>query len=358
MNRYRDDMSEQKNSLTYRDAGVDIDAGNALVKAIGPLVAATTRSGMGGTIGGFGGVFDPKAAGYTDPLLVAANDGVGTKLKLAIDANDHSTVGIDLVAMCVNDLIVQGAEPLFFLDYYATGALDIDAAKDVISGIAEGCKQAGCGLLGGETAEMPGLYSGGDYDLAGFAVGAVERGKLLPKNVSKGDVLLGLASNGVHSNGYSLVRAIVERSGLSLADPAPFQHNGSLGAELLRPTRIYVKSVLAALAEGGVHALAHITGGGLPENLPRVLPDDLAANINTTTWQRPPVFDWLQETGNVPTSDMWRTFNCGIGMVLIVAQERAQALTALLKAHGESVFEIGNLIERSGEPVVLDGRNV
>jgi phosphoribosylformylglycinamidine cyclo-ligase len=347
-------MSQDDTTLTYRSAGVDIDAGNALVKAIGPLVKATSRTGMDGNIGGFGGVFDPKAAGYDDPLLVAANDGVGTKLKVAIDAGRHDTVGIDLVAMCVNDLVVQGAEPLFFLDYFATGALDVDAAKDVIAGIAEGCRIAGCGLLGGETAEMPGLYAAGDYDLAGFAVGAVERDGLLPKDVAEGDVLLGLGSSGVHSNGYSLVRAVVEKAGLEFSDSAPFQDD-TLGEALLEPTRIYVKSVLAAIADDGVHALAHITGGGLPENLPRVLPDNLAAEIDVSSWQRPAVFNWLQETGNIPPDDMWRTFNCGIGMVLAVAEDRAKALTRLLEARDETVFMIGEIVPRDGDAVILKG---
>ncbi len=339
-----------KPPLTYSDAGVDIDAGNALVSAIKPLIAATKRSGADGSIGGFGGVFDIAAAGYKDPLLVAANDGVGTKLKIAIDTGKHATIGIDLVAMCVNDLIVQGAEPLFFLDYFATGKLDDGVAQQVISGIAEGCKIAGCALTGGETAEMPGMYAEGDYDLAGFSVGAVERDALLPSNVTEGDVLLGLASGGVHSNGYSLVRRIVERSGLEWDSDAPFASDyGTLGEALLAPTRIYVKPLLDALqTKTGVNALAHITGGGLSENLPRVLPDGIGATINLGAWRPPSVFTWLKSEGNVADDEMLRTFNCGIGMVAVVNAEHADEVTEALKNAGETVHTIGTLSHGDG----------
>ncbi len=348
-------MSKTDRPLTYADAGVDIDAGNAFVRAIGPLVAATRRAGADGSIGGFGGVFDIAAAGYKDPLLVAANDGVGTKLRLAIETGRHDTIGIDLVAMCVNDLIVQGAEPLFFLDYFATGKLDTGTAEAVVAGIAEGCRMAGCALLGGETAEMPGMYGAGDYDLAGFSVGAVERGDLLPANIASGDVVLALASSGVHSNGYSLVREIVKRSGLDWSAPAPFDADTSLGEALLEPTRIYVAPVLKAIEAGGVHGLAHITGGGLAENFARVLPDDLAARIDPTAWSRPAVFDWLQETGGVSDGEMMRAFNCGVGMVLVVTVEQADALTTLLTETGETVTRIGTIVPREGEAVRFVG---
>ncbi len=310
-----------KNGLSYATAGVDIDAGNALVERIKPLAKSTSRSGADSDLGGFGGLFDLKAAGFTDPILVAANDGVGTKLKIAIETGKFDTVGIDLVAMCVNDLIVQGAEPLFFLDYYATGKLDVDAAADVVAGIAEGCRQAGCALIGGETAEMPGMYAGDDFDLAGFSVGAAERGALLPRaNIAAGDVLIGLPSTGVHSNGFSLVRKIMEANDLGWNTPAPFAAGQSLGEVLLTPTKIYVREILALIKEGGdaIKALAHITGGGLPENLPRVLPDGLGAEIHVNSWHRPLVFDWLQKSGGVDDFEMLRTFNCGIGMVLVV----------------------------------------
>jgi phosphoribosylformylglycinamidine cyclo-ligase len=347
------------NGLSYADAGVDIDAGNALVKRIKPLVKATARPGADGEIGGFGGVFDLKAAGFTDPVLVAANDGVGTKLKIAIDSAQHDTVGIDLVAMCVNDLVVQGAEPLFFLDYYACGALDIETATAVVAGIAEGCRRAGCALIGGETAEMPGMYGDKDYDLAGFAVGAAERGNLLPRgDVVAGDVLLALGSSGVHSNGYSLVRKIVERSGLDWTDEAPFAPGTSLGEALMTPTRIYVKPLLAALKAGpGIKALAHITGGGLPENLPRVLPDTLGARIDLTALSVPPVFGWLASTGGVAQSEMLRTFNCGVGMVVAVSDEQADEVAKILSAEGETVSRIGTLEPRTadGEAVIFDG---
>lgn len=346
------------NGLSYADAGVDIDAGNELVRRIKPFVKATARSGADSEIGGFGGLFDLKAAGFSDPVLVAANDGVGTKLKIAIDSGAHATVGIDLVAMCVNDLVVQGAEPLFFLDYYACGALDVDIAADVVSGIAEGCRIAGCALIGGETAEMPGMYRKGDYDLAGFAVGAAERGTLLPSaDVGPGDVLLALASSGVHSNGFSLVRKIVEASGLDWSSPAPFAQGMTLGEALMTPTRIYVKPLLAAIAAtgGGIKALAHITGGGLPENLPRVLPEGLAARIDLSAIAVPPVFGWLAKTGGVVQSEMLRTFNCGAGMVIAVDAAAADAVSAALAEAGETVTRIGALEARDGEAVIFDG---
>jgi phosphoribosylformylglycinamidine cyclo-ligase len=348
--------SQGKNGLTYSQSGVDIDAGNALVKRIAPLVKATARSGADSAIGGFGGIFDLKAAGFSDPLLVAANDGVGTKLKVAIDTGCHDTVGIDLVAMCVNDLVVQGAEPLFFLDYYATGALDVDTATAVVGGIAEGCKIAGCALIGGETAEMPGMYGKGDYDLAGFAVGAVERDGLLPRpDVQEGDVLLALASSGLHSNGYSLVRKIVEISGLTYEDAAPFAEGRKLGEALMTPTRIYVKPLLAALkATSGIKALAHITGGGLPENLPRVLPKGTNARIDLSAVSVPPVFGWLARTGNVAEKEMLRTFNCGAGMVLVVSASNVDAVKAALEAEGETVAVIGRMEAGSeGESEVI-----
>ena len=346
-----------KNALSYADAGVDIDAGNRLVDMIKPLVKATRRPGADADIGGFGGVFDPKAAGYTDPLLVAANDGVGTKLKVAIDTGIHDTVGIDLVAMCVNDLIVQGAEPLFFLDYFATGKLDPQEAATVVAGIAQGCRIAGAALIGGETAEMPGLYKAGDYDLAGFAVGAVERTGLLPRpDVAEGDVLLGLASSGVHSNGFSLVRKIVELSGLGFDAPAPFAPELSLGRALLEPTRIYVKPLLAAIrATGAIKAMAHITGGGFVDNIPRVLPDALAAAVDLDAVTVPPVFGWLAKTGGVAEHEMLRTFNCGVGMIVVVAPEAADAVAAALAAEGETVMRLGTLVQRTGEGVEFSG---
>ena len=328
----------QKDGLTYADAGVDIDAGNLMVEKIKPAVRSTRRPGADGEIGGFGGLFDLKAAGFVDPILVAANDGVGTKVKIAIESGHHSTVGIDLVAMCVNDLVVQGAEPLFFLDYFATGKLDPTQGATIVSGIAEGCRQAGCALIGGETAEMPGLYSGGDYDLAGFSVGAAERGSLLPRpDVGAADVLLGLASSGLHSNGFSLVRRIVEISGLRWNDPAPFDPDKSLAEALLVPTRIYVKSLLATLRSvDGIKALAHITGGGFPDNIPRVLPDDVAAEINLSAIAVPRVFSWLSATGGVAMHEMLRTFNCGIGMIVVVDADKAEAVSARLIADAGS----------------------
>ena len=348
-------MADQKNGLTYAQAGVDIDAGNEMVNRIKPLVRSTRRPGADGEIGGFGGLFDLKAAGFSDPVLVAANDGVGTKLKVAIEAGLHDTVGIDLVAMCVNDLVVQGAEPLFFLDYFATGKLDPDQGAAIVSGIAQGCLLAGCALIGGETAEMPGMYRDGDYDLAGFAVGAAERGQLLPSGtVSEGDVLLGLASSGVHSNGYSLVRRVVELSGLGYDAPAPFDPSRSLGAVLLEPTRIYVKSLLAAIREtGAIQALAHITGGGFPENLPRVLPDGLAAELDLGAIALPKVFSWIARTGGVAPEEMLRTFNCGIGMIAVVKAADAEQVISALEAGGESVVRLGKLAARAeGAPGV------
>jgi len=311
---------------------------------------------MGG-LGGFGGLFDPKAAGYEDPVLVAATDGVGTKLKIAIDTGRHDTVGIDLVAMCVNDLVVQGAEPLFFLDYFATGRLDPAAAADVVSGIAEGCRQAGCALIGGETAEMPGMYGDGDYDLAGFSVGAAERGNLLPRdNIGTGDVILGLASSGVHSNGFSLVRHVLGQKGLKHADTADFDPDITWGEALLSPTRIYVKSCLALHKAGLAKAFAHITGGGLTENVPRILPHGMAATFDPNSWPLPAIFPWLIATGGVSPEEMARTFNCGIGMAIVVAAENAAAAADLLWAKGEDVFRIGEIIPQAdGEPVLLPG---
>lgn len=347
--------------LTYAQAGVDIDAGNAMVEAIKPLVRATRRPGADAEIGGFGGLFDLKAAGFVDPILVAANDGVGTKVKIAAQTGIHDSVGIDLVAMCVNDLVVQGAEPLFFLDYLATGKLAPDMGVAIVRGIAEGCRQAGCALIGGETAEMPGVYQGSDYDLAGFAVGAAERGRLLPREVREGDVLLGLASSGVHSNGFSLVRRIVEASGLSYADEAPFAPGTSLGRALLEPTRIYVRALLAALRAGdgageGIKALAHITGGGFPDNIPRVLPDALAARVDLAAIAPPPVFSWLAAAGGVAQAEMLRTFNCGIGMVVVVAPDRAEAVAGILEAQGERVVRLGAIVPRGDDAgVVYEG---
>ncbi len=349
-------MSEPgKNGLTYSDAGVDIDAGNLMVEKIKPHVRSTRRPGADGEIGGFGGLFDLKAAGFTDPVLVAANDGVGTKLKIAIEADRHDTVGIDLVAMCVNDLVVQGAEPLFFLDYFATGKLDPDQGAAIVAGIASGCREAGCALIGGETAEMPGMYSDGDYDLAGFAVGAAERGQLLPAgDLAEGDVILGLASSGVHSNGYSLVRRIVALSGLAWDAPAPFG-DGTLAERLMTPTRIYVKPLLKAIREtGAVKALAHITGGGFPENIPRVLPNHLAAEIDLAAVPVPAVFSWLSATGGVEAKEMLRTFNCGVGMIAVVAAEDAARVGEILTAEGETVFTLGRMVARQeGAPGTL-----
>lgn len=331
-------------SYTYAQAGVDIAAGNALVRAIAPLAKATRRAGANAELGGFGGFFDLKAAGYTDPLLVAANDGVGTKLKLAIDHDRHDGVGIDLVAMCANDLIVQGAEPLFFLDYFATGKLESGTAERVIAGIAQGCIQAGCALIGGETAEMPGMYAPGDYDLAGFCVGAVERDQALTGNrVQAGDVLLGLASSGVHSNGFSLVRRLAADRGWKLDRPALFDNEILLIDALMAPTRIYVKALLPVVRDGLVHALAHITGGGLLENIPRVLPDDCHAVVDADAWDQPRLMAFLQAQGNIEPQEMARTFNCGIGMVLSVAPEDVDPVTARLNDAGEVVHRIGHV---------------
>lgn len=347
-----------RKSYTYKDAGVDIDAGEDLVDAIKPLAKSTRRPGSEVDLGGFGALFDLKAAGFKDPILVSGTDGVGTKLKVAIEAARHDTVGIDLVAMCVNDLVVQGAEPLFFLDYYATGKLDVAAGRAVIAGIAEGCRQAGCALIGGETAEMPGMYAEGDYDLAGFAVGAVERDRLLPRpDLGPGDVILGLSSSGIHSNGYSLVRRLVADQGLAYTDPAPFAPGVSLGEALLTPTRIYVKSLLPEIRAGRIKALAHITGGGLTENIPRVLPAGLAAVLDASAWSLPPVFEWLQQVGNMTPRELARTFNCGIGMAVIVAAADAESVAARLSGAGETVRVIGGLEHFSddGPAAVISG---
>ncbi len=348
------------NSYSYKDAGVDIDAGNALVEAIKPLAKSTARPGSDAGLGGFGALFDLRAAGYTDPLLVATTDGVGTKLKVAIEAGKHDTVGIDLVAMCVNDLVVQGAEPLLFLDYFATGKLDVAAGRDIVAGIAAGCRQAGCALVGGETAEMPGMYSGGDYDLAGFAVGAVERTRVLTgADVTAGDAVLGLASSGVHSNGYSLVRKLVGVAGLTYGSPCPWDAGVTLGEALLTPTRIYVKPALAAVRAGTVRGLAHITGGGLVENIPRVLPAGLGVTLDAGTWSLPPVFRWLMATGGVAPAEMARTFNCGIGMVAICPADRADEAARILAEAGEIVTRIGTVTPAEGDHRVsiagLDG---
>ena len=336
--------NETQPAYSYADAGVSIDAGNALVKSIAPLVRATRRPGADAEIGGFGGFFDPRAAGFKDPLLVAANDGVGTKLKLAIESGRHDTVGIDLVAMCANDLIVQGAEPLFFLDYFATGKLDTGVAEQVIAGIAEGCRQAGCALIGGETAEMPGMYASGDFDLAGFCVGAVERGEQLTgEHVAPGMVLLGLASSGIHSNGYSLVRRLAADKGWRLDRPALFDPERLLIDALMAPTRIYVRSLLPLIRAGRIAALAHITGGGLLENLPRVLPKGTRAIINADAWTQPRLMAFLQAQGNIEPGEMARTFNCGIGMVLAVASENLSTVTGALEETGETVLSIGHV---------------
>ena len=340
-------MSDGKNGMTYAEAGVDIDAGNDLVERIKPAAKRTARPGVMAGLGGFGALFDLKGAGYSDPVLVAATDGVGTKLRIAIDTGNVDTIGIDLVAMCVNDLVCQGAEPLFFLDYFATGKLDVESAVRIVEGIAEGCAQSGCALIGGETAEMPGMYEAGDFDLAGFAVGAMERGADLPADVSEGDVLLGLASNGVHSNGYSLVRRIVADSGFGWNDANPFG-DGTLGEALLAPTRLYVKQALAAISAGGVHGLAHITGGGLTENLPRVLPQGLGAEVYLTSWSLSPVFNWLVGQSGLEQAELLKTFNAGIGMVLVVAADRAVELAQLLEAKGETVITLGRVVEGDG----------
>jgi phosphoribosylformylglycinamidine cyclo-ligase len=332
-------------SVTYRDAGVDIEAGDALVEAIKPLAKATTRAGVMGGLGGFGALFDLKAAGFTDPVLVSTTDGVGTKLKIAIDTGIHDYVGIDLVAMCVNDLVVQGAAPLFFLDYFATGALDVAAAQRVIAGIAEGCGIAGCALVGGETAEMPGMYAKGDYDLAGFSVGAAERGALLPAGVAPGDAILGLPSSGVHSNGFSLVRRVIASAGLGWDAQAPFAADKTLAQALMTPTRIYVQPMLALHKAGLLKGAAHITGGGLPGNLPRALPETCGAQLDGP-WNMPAVFPWLAQAGNVAAEEMLRVFNCGVGMTLIVSDEAA-AMDVLREA-GETPFRLGRVTATPG----------
>ena len=346
---------KDKAKVTYRDAGVDIDTGNALVEAIGPLAASTRRTGVLGALGGFGGLFDLKACGFTDPVLVAATDGVGTKLKLAIETGIHDGIGLDLVAMNVNDIVVQGAEPLFFLDYFACGKLDLGVATAVVASIAKGCKEAGCALIGGETAEMPGLYAPGDYDLAGFAVGAVERDQLLPRNdIAAGDIILALPSSGVHANGFSLVRRIVEGAGLRWNDPAPFAREATLGEVLLTPTRIYVRQILETIRRtGAVKALAHITGGGLTDNIPRVLPKELAAEIDLAAFALPPVFAWLMREARLAQDEMLRTFNCGIGMTLIVAP---QDVERVLQTLGDDAKMIGTIGERGrGAPIRYAG---
>jgi phosphoribosylformylglycinamidine cyclo-ligase len=340
-------MSEpgSKSGLTYAASGVDIDAGEALVDAIKPLAKSTRRPGAEASLGGFGALFDLRAAGYDDPLIVTTTDGVGTKLKIAIETHRHDTVGIDLVAMCVNDLLAQGAEPLMFLDYYATSKLDVDTAKRVVSGIAEGCKRAGCALVGGETAEMPGMYGNDDYDLAGFSVGAVDRHKVLPRmdDMRDGDIIIGLASSGPHSNGYSLIRKVIEVSGLSWASDAPFAKGMSLAQALLEPTRIYIKTVLPLMKAGLVKGGAHITGGGLIENPDRAVPDHLTDTFDFDGWEFPPIFKWLMETGNIDRHEMLRTFNCGVGFVLYVAPKDADAVLAALLNAGEDAFIVGQL---------------
>ena len=337
------------NGLTYAKAGVDIDAGNRMVDLIKPLVRATARAGADAEIGGFGGLFDLKRAGFSDPVLVAATDGVGTKVKIAIETGRHDTIGIDLVAMSVNDLVVQGAEPLFFLDYFACGKLTPELGAQIVKGVAAGCREAGCALIGGETAEMPGLYQAGDYDLAGFAVGAAERGALLPRpDIAAGDVMLGLASSGIHSNGYSLARRVVEISGLGWDAPAPFDTGRTLGEALLTPTRIYVKSCLAAVRETkAIKALAHITGGGFPDNIPRVLPDGLGVELDLTRVPVLPVFKWLAKVGGIAEPEMLRTFNCGVGMIAVVEPERVDVVTDVLTRAGETVARLGTVTAAS-----------
>jgi phosphoribosylformylglycinamidine cyclo-ligase len=338
-------MADKGRGLTYAQAGVDIDAGNRLVELIKPLVRATARPGADAEIGGFGGLFDLKQAGFSDPILVAATDGVGTKVKIAIESGRHDTIGIDLVAMSVNDLVVQGAEPLFFLDYFACGKLAPEIGAAVVAGIAEGCRLSGCALVGGETAEMPGLYRPGDYDLAGFAVGAAERGRLLPRrDIAPGDAVIGLASSGLHSNGFSLVREVVAKSGLGWQAPAPFAPEQTLAEALLTPTRIYVKPVLAAMRDtGAVKALAHITGGGFPDNIPRVLPKALGFELDLARVPVPPVFKWLAASGGIAEAEMLRTFNCGIGMVAVVTARDAEAVTAAFTHAGETALFLGTI---------------
>ncbi|GAA5316422.1 MAG: phosphoribosylformylglycinamidine cyclo-ligase [Candidatus Pelagadaptatus aseana] len=347
-------MSDNKPSLSYKDAGVDIDAGNALVDRIKSVAQRTRRPGVMAGLGGFGALFE-LPTGYKEPVLVSGTDGVGTKLRLAMDINRHNTIGVDLVAMCVNDLVVAGAEPLFFLDYYATGKLNVDVAADVVAGIGDGCEQSGCALVGGETAEMPGMYEGDDYDLAGFCVGIAEKSELIDgSKVAEGDVLIGMASSGPHSNGYSLIRKIIE---VSNADLTQQVGDKPLGEALLEPTRIYVKPLLKLIREVGVNAMSHITGGGLQENIPRVLPDNCKAVIDTNAWEIPPVFQWLQEQGNVEPYEMYRTFNCGVGMIIAVPADKAEQAVALLNAEGEEAFVVGKiaLTEGDEERVELQG---
>ena len=344
------DPDQPKNNLTYKDAGVDIDAGEALVARIAPAAKATRRPGADADLGGFGGLFDLAAAGFKDPVLVAATDGVGTKLKLGIDTGLFDGLGQDLVAMCVNDIVVQGAEPLFFLDYYATGKLEVDGAARVVEGIARACRESGCALIGGETAEMPGLYAKGDFDLAGFSVGVVERNAILPKTdlMQAGDVLIGVASSGVHSNGFSLVRKVVERSGLGWDAPAPFAPGKKLGEALLVPTRLYVRGALEAIRAGGIKGLAHITGGGLTENLPRALPAGLDADVNLDCWTPPAVFGWLAKTGGIAEAEMLRTFNCGIGLIAVVAEAHAGHVIEAFQNSGDKAVRLGKLIPSDG----------
>ena len=352
-------MTEKRRGLTYAQAGVDIDAGNRMVELIKPLVRATARPGADAEIGGFGGIFDLKRVGYRDPVLVAATDGVGTKLKVAIETGRHDTIGIDLVAMSVNDLVVQGAEPLFFLDYYACGRLEPEIGAAVVAGISVGCRESGCALIGGETAEMPGVYQGDDYDLAGFAVGAVERDALLPRaDIVEGDVILGLSSSGVHSNGYSLVRKVIEKTGLPWTAPAPFMPKQSLGEAILTPTRIYVKACLAAIREtNAVKGLAHITGGGFPDNIPRILPKGLGARIDLARVAVPAVFQWLASEGAIAESEMLRTFNCGIGMIVVASPEKADAVVKAFTRAGETVVMLGNITSARGDTsVAYDGK--
>jgi len=348
--------SRSSNGVTYADSGVDIEAGNRLVEEIKPLASETKRSGSMGSLGGFGGLFDLKTAGFDDPVLVSGTDGVGTKLKLATELARHNSIGIDLVAMCVNDILAQGAEPLFFLDYFATSKLDLDTAKSVISGIADGCRQAGCALIGGETAEMPGIYQSGDYDLAGFAVGAAERGELLPKfeDMLPGDVLLALPSSGLHSNGYSLVRKLITDHQINLNEPGPFDETSTLGDLLLCPTKIYVRPTLPLVRDGLVKGLVHITGGGITENTPRALPDHLSASIDLTTWCLPPVFAWLSKLGGIEEAELLKTFNCGIGLVLIVAEDQATHVQSALEDAGETVFSIGSVTSNDHDTARID----
>lgn len=350
-------MTTTGQGLTYSSSGVDIDAGNRLVDLIKPMVRATARRGADAEIGGFGGLFDLKAAGFADPVLVAATDGVGTKVKIAIETGLHDGIGVDLVAMSVNDLVVQGAEPLFFLDYFACGKLDPEAAAAIVAGIARACKESGCALIGGETAEMPGLYAAGDYDLAGFAVGAAERGTLLPRaDIAAGDTIIGIASSGVHSNGFSLARKVVERAGLDWSAPAPFAPGMSLGAALLTPTRLYVRACLEAIRAGGaVKGLAHITGGGYPDNIPRVLPAGLGARIDLARIAVLPVFKWLARAGDIAEAEMLRTFNCGIGMIAIASPNAAAGVIDILTAAGEQATRIGEVVAvGSGARVIFD----